>query len=533
MTVDLTMSSTKPWELAADLTQWVVEKFTDIIQVLGIWKEEEMVETFLLQNYRFQSWAYSVGLSTLLGTRRPLHDRLNTDVANDVCNLLKRMQSTMLSINQASRESSMQILPSVMQILQDIFLRLSAHFPDKDGAILKHIIAHRIIQPEDSFRELGQSPCLRSLPDVETMAAMKRISLLIQQSEARTGSDKSLLIDFQKELKLDKTKSLLVSSGMYTKRYSPHRRQSSQVLVEWKSYEGLWDTEIGNQLFERVELLAQFLQIASQSSSTLNLRLLECLGYCHDDSRNRLGFVFDIPASISDRKSFLRLKNLLNAYHEQKSFPPSVDDRVRIARSLCRAMFEFHSSEWFHKGFTSSHIIIFSEVEDTRAKDSDEPLNVKNYSILAPYIIGFNYSRPSKPNEFSEPSKISEESRRYQHPDYKNIPMQKYRHEYDYYSLGMVLLEIGQWRPLGVIMNGKTGFDQLDAKAFANEIKEIHCAHLGSFISDKYARVVLSLLQSFEEDRLNLQQNELIDPGKLLQFHTDILESLETTQPNV
>jgi hypothetical protein len=509
------------------LSEKVGERFSEVFESIGDWKEKGVYQSFLLQDYQFQSWAYLVGLNTILNMRRPLHNRLNTDVAKDVCTLLREILSTMKSIEPNSPRPSTKSLHSMIQTLQDLFLRLAVLFPADYGPILKHIVACRIIQPEDSFRELGASPALQTIPDVETMAAMKRINLLIQQSDARRLSNDRLIIDLPKELVLDKTKSMRASSGIYTRRESGAHKVASQVLVEWKGYEGLWDTEVGNYLFHRVELLTELLRTASRGPNRLSLRILECLGYCHDETKqHRIGFVFQIPASVPDRKMYVRLKTLLHAYGDQGLYPPSVNDRIRIGRLLCRAMFQFHNSDWFHKGFTSSNIILFSELEDTGTRDSTESLNVKDYSILAPYIIGYNYSRPSKPNEFSEPSNISEESRRYQHPDYKNVPMQKYRHEYDYYSLGIVLLEIGQWTPLTRIMDGKIGFDKVSAFEFAKEVKELSRLQLSSFVPEMYQQVVLNLLEAFEEERISLEQNELIEPGRLIQFQTDILESL-------
>lgn len=63
-------------------------------------------------------------------------------------------------------------------------------------------------------------------------------------------------------------------------------------------------------------------------------------------------------------------------------------------------------------------------------------------------FVGFLYSRPSDDNAFTEfvidPLEVA-----YQHPDYLtgqgNL---RYRLQFGYYSLGLILLEIGRWKSL-------------------------------------------------------------------------------------
>ena len=150
-------------------------------------------------------------------------------------------------------------------------------------------------------------------------------------------------------------------------------------------------------------------------------------------------------------------------------------------------------------------------------------LDLSNYCVLTPYIVGFNHSRPSKPNEFSEPARASNELRRYWHPDYKNVPMQKYRHEFDYYSLGIVLLEVGLWSPLS---NFTKEFEKADSEKFADAIRNSCCLALNSFIGSIYQRVVIDLLAAFHESKDRAEGDEQAPLGKLIEFQTRILEQL-------
>ena len=59
-------------------------------------------------------------------------------------------------------------------------------------------------------------------------------------------------------------------------------------------------------------------------------------------------------------------------------------------------------------------------------------------------------SRPLEPGS-RDPRLIIARDELYCHPKYKQNPQQRFRKEYDYYALGALLLEIGQWKTLDKI----------------------------------------------------------------------------------
>lgn len=71
-----------------------------------------------------------------------------------------------------------------------------------------------------------------------------------------------------------------------------------------------------------------------------------------------------------------------------------------------------------------------------------------------PYVIGFNHSRPNTLNAFTEgPPQVPGEGD-YQHPEYANSNGARFRAGFDYYSVGLVLLEIGCWKRLKDLIPG-------------------------------------------------------------------------------
>jgi hypothetical protein len=487
-------------------------------------KDQRGTEALLVQKYRFQSWAYVVGLMTMLGARQPLHERLDGAACNDVCRLLEQILQVLdMQKPSVTTEDPVLSVRSRSATLQGLFQHLAALFPARDRDIMRRAFISRVLAPdsdEATFVSLAEDPLAQSFPDLEAIAAMKRIKILSEQSEAKRPSGERLMIQTG-DITFDKTKSSIRSTGMLKDQES-NSELSRQVLVEWKKYEGFWDTQVGNELFYRVELLTQFLKTASRGSEVLDLRLLDCLGYCHDDKKGRLGFVYAIPKSVGNRGSYLRLNALMKEYNECQLNPPSVGDRMQLAKLLCNSMFAFHKAEWFHKSFSSYNILLFPDVDDPDTEDS-KGLEVSNYSVLNPYIVGFNHSRPSKPNEFSEPANPSNELRRYWHPDYKNVPMQKYRHEFDYYSLGIVLLEVGLWSPLSSFAKE---FEKADAAKFADAVRNSYCLALSSFVGSIYQGVVTDLLTAFNGGEGRTEQNEQAPLGELIEFQTRILGQL-------
>ena len=61
---------------------------------------------------------------------------------------------------------------------------------------------------------------------------------------------------------------------------------------------------------------------------------------------------------------------------------------------------------------------------------------------MMPYLVGFQYSREDETDADTPGSDTSNETRKYQHPDYQD-GTKSFRRELNYYTLGLVLLKIG------------------------------------------------------------------------------------------
>lgn len=129
-----------------------------------------------------------------------------------------------------------------------------------------------------------------------------------------------------------------------------------------------------------------------------------------------------------------------------------------------------------------------------------------------PYMIGFDHSRKDGKGEYSQGPRL-QGSKEYLHPDYRQ-GITVYKRSYDYYALGLVLLEIGTWTSLSNIYerHPTTHPDELRAMytKLCNE-------HLGKTMGPTYLNVTKKCLEyNAGED----------DVGEQLEFQAEVIDQL-------
>jgi serine/threonine protein kinase len=213
----------------------------------------------------------------------------------------------------------------------------------------------------------------------------------------------------------------------------------NEVLCEVKSYgSDRLEDSIRLQLHLRLEATAELLQQAAAGYSN-GFRVLNCLGYFHDPAKLSCGLVYGLPTLTGSEH--LDVSTLRTVLAEQRG--PFLGSRFRLAQNLATAVLEFHQVAWLHKSVSSLNIAFVYPKGSSWGKCVD-----------CPYLLGFSNSRPEGQDPHStwlyETDRALMDS---QHPEYlKHKGRLRYRPEFDYYSLGMVLLEIGYWKPLNKII---------------------------------------------------------------------------------
>lgn len=141
---------------------------------------------------------------------------------------------------------------------------------------------------------------------------------------------------------------------------------------------------------------------------------------------------------------------------------PFLEDKFRLAHSLAEAVYYFHQVGWLHKRLGPSNIMFFvPPAPQTKVPKGAEEI------ILVPYIVGFSHSRPNERDHFTELS--NDPRNQYSHPDYISKESEGFRQEYDYYSLGLILYEIGNWYP---VAKGSRSMKRLTVKQRRDQVLE-------------------------------------------------------------
>jgi len=207
--------------------------------------------------------------------------------------------------------------------------------------------------------------------------------------------------------------------------YALRQNGRRHVHLEFRKYPPpIQGRSLDNAVQLRVEQLTALLVLAKDPT----FRLAPACGYYHDEKNFQFGIVFDLPGGPQMRT--ITLRKLLHA-----SKRPSLGSRLKLSRALARSLSKLQSISWVHQGIRSEHIVFMHEADSEPCYDS-------------PVIFGYGNSRPeatvSNSHYDNDPVRNL-----YRHPDrWGTTPLQSFNKLHDIYSLGVVLLEIGFWKPV-------------------------------------------------------------------------------------
>ncbi|EWC46540.1 hypothetical protein DRE_04263 [Drechslerella stenobrocha 248] len=277
-----------------------------------------------------------------------------------------------------------------------------------------------------------------------------------------------------------------VYSTFHSAKYRPRNQSESEsVIMEELVYDSSWQDEDGRQFFERMKNVLRI------PDTTNEFKALQCRGYYHNQAHHRFALIYRYPPG-PDNKAMEQLIRLISTTMTGIYPPPSdrrpvvsLEHRFKLAYKLAESVFEFHKIGWLHKGISSYNIILFAKDERYIRK------------MESPYMTGFSHSRPDQNNQVSAVvSDIDETLMAYHHPDYQQSLQDpagsrvRYCAEFDYYSLGLVLMEIGYWVPLQRLA-GKNTSDPRAQKRLLEYAK-----YLGGPMGANYASAVIACLDS-------------------------------------
>ncbi|KAF6802654.1 hypothetical protein CMUS01_15292 [Colletotrichum musicola] len=295
--------------------------------------------------------------------------------------------------------------------------------------------------------------------------------------------------------------------------------EDKQVVVEWKHYSR--DQPIG---FEQTLRLGGLAGLLNKHDLFQKFMTLPCKGLVHDTDNSRIGVIFSIEGSTTSR-----LRSLQDLIRET-SLPATLGQRFGLAKGLVAAIHHLHSVDWLHKSIRSDNIVCswaqeFSLAPPSTATQEMVPKSGPKgasavfraeralFHPLPPfYLVGWDLSRPDHPMELSETLSVSTagfKNKRdaillYSHPEMHahsgSSKKPRYRAQFNIYSLGLVLLEIGLWRPLSNMR--RSCKDDSDSD-FRIKIITDYCDRLLPVVGEVYWRVVQRCLTNDFNDHSN------------------------------
>ncbi|KAL9579125.1 MAG: hypothetical protein Q9212_005287 [Teloschistes hypoglaucus] len=271
-------------------------------------------------------------------------------------------------------------------------------------------------------------------------------------------------------------------------------RPPTQVLIEEIRYEEHWIDRLGHELFDRIGAVLELLRTASRSDK--EMRLLSPIGWYHELGSQKFRMAFHIPNFMTTEGGennpprIATLRQCIKANHKDR---PAHEDRFLLARRLAGALARLHKVKWVHKSISSFSIIFLLP-----------PSHGPSEPIPPPHLVGFNYSRPDDPDSWSKMPEYSVAVTDYCHPEYlKQAKRIRYQPRFDWYSLGLVLLEIGLWQTLGSMKRAtKPG---LSPKELMEHILLKHVPQLDFYMGRGYRKVVRDCI----EGRLGVESGEV------------------------
>ncbi|KAK0301692.1 hypothetical protein LTR01_009211 [Friedmanniomyces endolithicus] len=181
------------------------------------------------------------------------------------------------------------------------------------------------------------------------------------------------------------------------------------------------------QLQWRIALLTDLLRSAKPDT----FRAAPCLGYIkvpNTDNASRYGIVFEEPLIRGMEPKVATLQELL-----ERAPHPSLSARIALCVVLARCIHSFHALNWLHKALRPENILFFSSTESA--------------NVSEPFLAGFELSRPSIMEQWSEKPGFDPSKDIYRHPNAQSSQViVKYRKSCDIYSLGVLMIEVALWK---------------------------------------------------------------------------------------
>ena len=373
--------------------------------------------------------------------------------------------------------------------VQDLWTRTVCQV--QDAELLEAI---RLLANLNRYRLVGVSVAMRYMSQVIT----KSISL---GSRSRYIDPGCIDIDECSPTNFHGARSLhLIEDRARTMGHMHGDSGSNRVMIEWKEYDTRWQGDRGDKLFSTMDALVNLLDPnVTLREGVAKQRVLACCGYFHEPHNYRFGFVYNLFPLTSINFGLFSVNNVIRMTDPDEpelvdTIRPNLGDIFTLAKDLSLCLHVFHNAGWVHKNISSHHLLIFSPSPQ-----------VVHEHVVSAVLAGFNDSRPEASGYTLGPRK---EFLHYQHPLYQTDV--EFRKSFDYFGLGMILLELGLWRPASVLRSYHPEISS--AEDFRIKLLTSYVPQLGEKMGAVYRDAVAFCLDSEslirpEEQDVNISQD--------------------------
>lgn len=337
----------------------------------------------------------------------------------------------------------------------------------------------RLAMIEESSRRLPAP-----FSDIGKIAALKRLEIQLRKEvQEASAEQQALLIEssrIEQGQQLSETHGLgwLELENDVADEEPEHTRD--RVFIEWVLYSPSWEEQTDEEKILKMLGLAETLHGSRPDS----FHVLDCVGVVPPGKElNHPGFglVFRYPefARFDIMCNVVTLAGLLR----RKDFAVLLEYRFSIALHICSSVYHLHSSGFLHKNICAINLLFFL--------NELQPKYLLHKESLEPYLVGFNLSRPIGNGFHSYIDAYSSEPFEHRHPDY--IPGKtRFEMAYDYYSVGVALLEIGFWEPISAF---RIRHRELKNSDFKQVLIDRYAPQLGKKMGSLYMNIVSACLR--------------------------------------
>lgn len=482
--------SKRPKAPVVEARLWLIALSAKMREIIGSYQKvrrsklyDSSVEAFI-EEARFQSLFQAIGLNN---TSFEVDSELIENPATQsilvqsakILQLLEQEKEALDDLTLSMESPASPPFIEVQRLNKRILESLDRSLQEQADAILKL----KVLQEEKSDVLQDLQDVLEVDPnneDLVSLITIRKLDIILRMENHQSQS----LLDPKPELGPGDT------GGKKIGRLTRPGHPTTRVIVEYKSYRNWQDRE--SEVHQRI---TAFVQLLSASAIPERLRTLRCLGYYHEPSEIAVGIVFEFPKSRSELRS-TTLRQILDDDKiargaKEPAERPSLRSRFRLACRLASSIYEVHSLRWLHKSISSFNVVLFTGPGPIKSTTQI------SQSIEQPYLMGFEHSRPDEEEAFS--SKLPPQWQEYHHPDFINGT--PYRVEFDYYSLGIILLELALWKSVSEITKSQSW--KVPWAQFRERLIQETVPQLDFYVGPEYREVVGDCLRMRVHDRPN------------------------------